>query len=93
MSLAQLAEPIMLYPQYMKNVRVKDTAAVMADKNVQKALESVEKLINKNGRALLRQSGTEPVIRVMIESESEEKCKEYAEIIVKAILDGGHGVG
>ncbi len=93
MSLAQLAEPIMLYPQYMKNVRVKDKAAVMADKNVQKALESVEKLINKNGRALLRQSGTEPVIRVMIESESEEKCKEYAEIIVKAILDGGHGVG
>jgi phosphoglucosamine mutase len=93
MSLAQLAEPIMLYPQYMKNVRVKDKAAVMADKNVQKALEGVEKLINKNGRALLRQSGTEPVIRVMIESESEEKCKEYAEIIVKAILDGGHGVG
>jgi phosphoglucosamine mutase len=92
MSLAQLAEPIMLYPQYMKNVRVKDKAAVMADKNVQKALEGVEKLINKNGRALLRQSGTEPVIRVMIESESEEKCKEYAEIIVKAILDGGHGV-
>jgi phosphoglucosamine mutase len=93
MSLAQLAEPIMLYPQYMKNVRVKDKAAVMADKNVQKALEGVEKLINKNGRALLRQSGTEPVIRVMIESESEDKCKEYAEIIVKAILDGGHGVG
>ena len=92
MSLAQLAEPIMLYPQYMKNVRVKDKAAVMADKNVQKALDSVEKLINKNGRALLRQSGTEPVIRVMIESESEEKCKTYAEIIVKAILDGGHGV-
>ena len=43
-------------------------------------------------RAVLRQSGTEPVIRVMIESESEEKCVEYANIIADAILKGGHGV-
>lgn len=91
-SLAKLAEPIHFYPQYLKNVRVKDKAAVLADKNVLKEMENVEKLINKKGRALLRQSGTEPVIRVMIESETQEQCVEYADMIVKAILEGGHGV-
>lgn len=91
-SLAQLAEPIKLYPQYLKNVRVKDKAAVLADANVLAAKEEVEKLINGNGRALLRQSGTEPVIRVMIESETQEQCVEYAETIVKAIIEGGHCV-
>jgi phosphoglucosamine mutase len=91
-SLAKLAEPIHFYPQFLKNVRVKDKAAVLADKNVLKEMENVEKLINKKGRALLRQSGTEPVIRVMIESETQEQCVEYADRIVKAILEGGHGV-
>jgi len=91
-SLAKLAEPIHFYPQYLKNVRVKDKAAVLSDKNVLKEMENVEKLINKKGRALLRQSGTEPVIRVMIESETQEQCVEYADKIVRAILEGGHGV-
>ena len=89
-SLAKLAEPVMLYPQYTRNIRVKNKAAVLADKNVLEAKEKVEALINKNGRALLRQSGTEPVIRVMIESVSEEKCVEYANIIADAIIAGGH---
>ena len=89
-TLSKLAEPVMLYPQYTKNIRVKNKAAVLADKNVLEAKERVEALINKNGRALLRQSGTEPVIRVMIESVSEEKCVEYANIIADAIIAGGH---
>ena len=89
-TLSKLAEPVMLYPQYTKNIRVKNKAAVLADKNVLEAKERVEALINKNGRALLRQSGTEPVIRVMIESVSEEKCVEYANIIADAIVAGGH---
>ncbi len=91
-SLAQLAEPIKLYPQYLKNVRVKDKAAVLADASVKAALEEVDKLIDGKGRTLLRQSGTEPVIRVMIESETQEKCVEYAEMVVKAIVEGGHCV-
>lgn len=89
-TLAQLAEPVKVYPQYLKNVRVKDKAAVLADKSVLAALDKVEKLINKNGRALLRQSGTEPVIRVMIEAVSEEICVEYANIICDAIVAAGH---
>jgi len=92
LSLAELSEPVMLYPQYTKNIRVKDKAAVLSDKNVLSALDDVEKLINKKGRALLRQSGTEPVIRIMIESESNEKCVEYADIIADAVVKGGHTV-
>ena len=92
MSLAQLAEPITFYPQYTRNVRVKDKAAAASDKNVLQALRSVEKQIGGNGRALIRQSGTEPVVRVMVESETLEACKAYAEIVARAILDGGHGV-
>ena len=89
-TLSALVEDVMLYPQFTKNVRVKNKDAVMNDKNVLSALNEVERLIGGNGRALLRQSGTEPVIRVMIESETEQKCRELAEIIVKAIVDGGH---
>lgn len=92
MSLATLVEPIKVYPQYTKNVRVKDKPAVMCDKNVLAALDKVEKLIGKDGRVLLRQSGTEPVIRVMVESLTEEKCVEYAQIVVDKIIEGGHSI-
>ena len=89
-TLSKLAEPIHFYPQYLQNVRVKDKAAVLADAGVQKAKEEAEKLINKKGRVLLRESGTEPVIRVMAECETQEKCEEYVAMVVKAITEGGH---
>ena len=89
-ALSKLTEPIKLYPQYLQNVRVKDKALAVADKNVKKEVENVEKLINRKGRVLIRQSGTEPVIRVMVEAETYEKCVEYTEAVVKAIKDGGH---
>ena len=89
-SLSELAAPVMLYPQYMENLRVKDKSAVMNDQDVLDSLKEVEALIDGNGRALLRQSGTEPVIRIMIESETEEKCKQYAKIIADTIIKKGH---
>lgn len=92
-SLSTLVEDVMVYPQYLKNVRVSDKDEVMNDKNVLASVKDVEKLIDGNGRVLLRQSGTEPLIRVMVEAESEEKCHEYADIIVKAIVDGGYQIG
>ena len=91
-SLAKLVEPIKFYPQHLQNVRVKDKEAVLADEAVLKTKDEVEKLINKKGRALLRQSGTESVIRVMVENETQEKCVEYVEMIVNAIAKGGHCV-
>ena len=90
-SLARLCEDVMLYPQHMVNVRVKDKAAVMGDNEVLNAVSNVEKLIDGKGRALLRESGTEPLIRVMIESESMENCEKFADMIVSVIKERGHG--
>lgn len=90
MSLGKLAEPLMLYPQHLVNLRVKDKSAVMNDPEVLEAKDNVNTLINGNGRALLRESGTEPVIRIMIEAETTELCEEYAEKIAKVIRERGH---
>ena len=62
----------------------------MMDSEVLAELKAVDKLIDGKGRALLRQSGTEPVIRIMIESESEELCESYAERIAEKIINNGH---
>ncbi len=88
--LSKLAEPVKLYPQLTKNLRVKDKAAVMMDSEVLAELKAVDELIDGKGRALLRQSGTEPVIRIMIESESNELCEGYAERIAEVIIKNGH---
>ena len=88
--LSQLSADIMVYPQFTKNIRVSDKAKTLADANVLLAKEEVEKMIAGRGRVLLRESGTEPVIRIMIECEEEEKCKEYAEIISRKIEEGGY---
>lgn len=91
-SLSKLCEGLKLYPQLVKNLRVTSKPAVIADTYVTEALNSVEKLINKKGRALLRQSGTEPVIRIMVEAETEEKCNEYIDIIANVIKERGYCV-
>lgn len=91
-SLSRLVEDVTVYPQYLKNVRVTDKDAAMNDKNVLESVKAVEALIAGNGRVLLRPSGTEPLIRIMIECESEEKCREYADIVAKAVTEGGYAI-
>lgn len=90
LSLSELAEPIKLYPQFTKNVRVKDKDAVFADKLVLEEKQKIENLINGKGRILLRKSGTEPVVRVMV--ESEENSEEYANRLANFIVERGHSV-
>lgn len=92
LSLAELSAPVKLYPQYTKNVRVKNKAEVLKDPSVLDEVAKIEKLIGGNGRILLRQSGTEPLIRVMVEYESREMCIEYADRVVDVIVRGGHSV-
>ena len=92
LSLSALAEEVKVYPQYLRNIRVTSKEAVLADKDVLKELDAVEKLIDGNGRALLRKSGTEPVIRIMIESESEDLCRTYADRIAAVICERGYSV-
>lgn len=85
-TLSKLADPVILYPQYTKNMRVNDKDAATKNTAVLQAVKDVEDKIAGNGRVLLRKSGTEPVVRVMVECESEELCKEYAEEIA-AVID------
>ena len=89
-ALSKLCEKIKLYPQYTRNVRVKNKDAAANDVGVIAALKSVEEKIGGNGRVLLRKSGTEPKIRIMIECEDKELCKSYADSIADAIISGGH---
>ena len=92
LSLSKLAEPVMLYPQHLVNLRVKDKNAAMNDPAVLEAQQKVDALIDGNGRSLLRQSGTEPVVRVMIEAETTELCEQYAAMIADVIKERGHCV-
>ena len=90
LSLSKLVENLKTYPQYMENVRVADETVVMNDAGVLNACGEVEKEINGKGRVLLRPSGTEPVIRIMVEGENAEKCVEYVKRIAKAVVEGGY---
>ena len=90
--LSKLKEAIKLYPQYVKTMRVNNKDEVMEDSEVRLAVESIKNDIGENGRALLRKSGTESVIRIMIECESEEKCVDYANRIAQVIEKRGHTV-
>ncbi len=91
-SLSKLAEPVKLYPQYVRNVRVKDKSVVLADKDVKAEMARIDGIINGKGRTLLRQSGTEPVIRVMIESETMDQCVQFANCIADVIISKGYAV-
>ena len=89
-TLSQLASPMKVYPQVLKNVRVKDKAAARADADVCKAVSLVAEALGDTGRILVRESGTEPVIRVMVEAESRELCEKYVDGVIEVIIKNGH---
>lgn len=91
-TLAKLASPVQIYPQVLKNVRVRDKAQAWNDADVQKAVRDVEDILGDTGRILVRESGTEPVIRVMVEAESEEACEKNVDAVIKVIEEKGHCV-
>ena len=76
----------------LKNVRVADKATAQADPDVQKAVADVAAKLGDTGRILVRESGTEPVIRVMVEAESKDVCEEYVDSVVEVIRRKGHAV-
>ena len=90
LKLSNLTEALKLYPQHTKSVKVKDKSAAVNDPEVLRAVRDAEGVINGKGRVLLRQSGTEPVIRVMVESES--RCRELVDMIASTVIERGHGV-
>ena len=91
-TLSKLAEPMKVYPQVLKNVRVKDKKAAREDKEVCAAVERVEKALGANGRILVRESGTEPVVRVMVEADSEALCHKFVDEVIAVIQERGHCV-
>jgi len=92
MPLSKLSSDITLYPQYTRNIRVKNKNEVMEDEMVKQELKNVEELIGGKGRVLLRRSGTEPVIRIMLECETSDLCENYANMIAKVICERGYSL-
>lgn len=89
-SLAKLSEGVHLYPQVLKNVRVMDKKVVANDQEIKDKVEEINKKMNGNGRILLRESGTEPVIRIMVEGDDVNQCNEYIDIVYKLIQRRGY---
>ena len=90
-TLSELAAPFRAYPQVLINVRVKDKAAARGDEAVIEATKKVADALGDGGRILMRESGTEPLIRVMVEASDEEACRSLAQSVVDVILERGHG--
>ena len=88
--ISELLRDIHIFPQLLVNVRVSDKKAALCDEDVQRAAKAVEEELADNGRLLLRESGTEPLIRVMVEAESDDKCKYYTDKIVQVLHEKGH---
>ena len=80
-TLATLRRDLKIYPQLLVNVRVSDKEAALNDANVQAAAKKVEDALGDGGRLLLRTSGTEPLVRVMVEADSHELCEKYVKMI------------
>ena len=88
--LSKLAEPVTIYPQVLKNVRVKSKPEAQNDADVQQAVAKVADALGDTGRILVRESGTEPVIRVMVEAETESLCEKYVDQVIEVIKAKGH---
>ena len=88
--MSELAAPCVFYPQVLKNVRVKSKPEARRDPDVQAAVEKVAEELGDTGRILVRESGTEPVLRVMVEAGSEEICEKYVDDVIRVIESKGH---
>ena len=88
--MSELAAPVVFYPQVLKNVRVKSKPDAQNDPDVQAAVKKVGEELGTDGRILVRESGTEPVIRVMVEAGSEEICEKYVDQVIEVIGAKGH---
>ena len=87
--LKSLVRDFKIYPQVLINVRVKDKNTVLDNTNVKENIEKIENKLGNSGRVLVRKSGTEPLIRVMVEAETEEVANESASEIVSTIKENG----
>ena len=90
--MSELAAPLKVYPQVLENVKVTDKAAAQADTDVQAAVAKVAEALGGTGRILVRESGTEPLVRVMVEAPEHETCQKYVDEVVAVIRQKGYAV-
>jgi phosphoglucosamine mutase len=90
--MSALCEGLKIYPQVLKNVRVKSKPEAQNDADVQAAVSAVAEKLGDSGRILVRESGTEPVIRVMVEASTLETCQECVDSVIDVICRKGHVV-
>lgn len=91
-TLSELAAPLVIYPQVLKNIRVTDKTQVQDDADVKAAVEAVANALGADGRILVRESGTEPVVRVMVEAGSTQECEKYVDQVIEVIKSKGYAV-
>ena len=91
-TLSELAAPLVIYPQVLKNIRVTDKTQAQDDAEVKAAVEAVANALGADGRILVRESGTEPVVRVMVEAGSTEECEKYVDQVIDVIKSKGYAV-
>ena len=92
MPMSKLAEPLKIYPQVLENVRVTDKKAAQNDPAVQEAVKAVAEALGDTGRILVRESGTEPLVRVMVEAPDHDTCQKYVSQVVEVIKSKGYAV-
>ena len=91
-TMSQLCADLTIYPQVLKNVKVRDKRAAQDDPDVAAAVAEVAGQLGGSGRILVRESGTEPLVRVMVEAETEEACQAYVDHVVNTIIAKGYAV-
>ena len=88
--MSELAEPLKIYPQVLENIRVTDKKAAQQDGDVQAAVKAVAQELGESGRILVRESGTEPLVRVMVEAADEGICRRYVDSVINVIRSKGY---
>jgi phosphoglucosamine mutase len=89
-TLSELCAPLAIYPQVLKNVRVTNKTEAQNDPKVKAAVEEVSKLLGEDGRILVRESGTEPLVRVMVEASSIDLCNKLVDKVIEVIKERGY---
>lgn len=88
--MSELTAPLKIYPQVLENIRVTDKKAAQNDPAVQEAVSRVAEALGDTGRILVRESGTEPVVRVMVEAPDHDTCQKYVDEVVNVICEKGY---
>ena len=91
--LSELCQDLVIYPQVLKNVKVKDKTETQEDSDVKAAVQKVADALGDSGRILVRESGTEPVVRVMVEARTHQACEKYVDEVIDVIRSKGYIIG